>query len=505
MKRITMIRVLALLMTLLMALPLVACGDSGAGKDTTAAPTDTTAPTETQPGAETADPTVDANGFKLDTLDPTLDFGGETFTTLYWEDREHEEFFVEEMTGENVNDALYTRNEAVQKRMNVKLDWIGTKGNGDLVNVANYVSVVRKSNDAGDQAYDMLAAYSLSTAACAQNGLTMDLLELDHLNFDMPWWPSKLIEQATIHDKLYFASGDISANVIYMMYGCFFNKNLLEDYELESPYDLVLNDQWTNAKMFEMATGIYEDLNGDGVKNIGDQFGFYATNLHADAFLWGSGTTVIINDGENGLILNPAYSSERTQSVLEQFCTFMYETNDGIFTAGNDTGPFSTNQVLFYYDRVRLATRTEIRDNEDLDFGIVPIPKFDDSQETYSCIMGNPHTLYAIPLKQDNAEMSAAVMECMASESYRQVTPELFGITLQIKYAKDEVTSQMLEIIRDNVVFDLGRLFYASIDGLTTLAWQDSVRNNNPNWISTLKRQMRVIDTRIKKLNESFE
>lgn len=150
----------------------------------------------------------------------------------------------------------------------MQLAFVGTKGNAS--NVANYTNAVRKSVDAHDRAYDILGAYSLSVASCAQNGLTLDLLSLPYLNFDMPWWPEKLIEQAVIKDKLYFASGDISANVIYMMYVTFFNKSIAEDYNLASPYDLVLNDEWTMDKMFELSTGVYQDLDGDGVKSEGD-------------------------------------------------------------------------------------------------------------------------------------------------------------------------------------------------------------------------------------------
>ncbi len=502
MKRSKLQRIFAALLTSLMVLPIVACAsdDNPSGSDTTAAPIQndvTTAP-------ESVDDGYDKNGYIRDTLDPNLNFGGETITTLYWEDMEHQEFFSEGIDGEIVNDAIFTRNETVQNRLNVKLDFVGTAANAS--NVANYVNMVRKSVDAGDRAYDILGAYSLSVASCAQNGLTLDLLELDHLNFDMPWWPEKLIEQAVIKDKLYFASGDISANVIYMMYVTFFNKGIATDYNLESPYDLVQKDQWTMDKMFELSAGVYRDLNGDGQKNEGDQFGMYTTKLHSDAFFWGSGTTVLINKGEEGLIFNPEFGSERVQSVLEKVCRFLYESDDGYMVTSDATlGEFAAGHSLFYFDRARMAIRDAVKEAQDLDYGIVPIPKYDDSQDSYSCIMGNPFTLYAIPIDHDNPDMAAAVMECMASESYRQVTPAVFETTLKIKYSKDEVSSQMLDIARDSVVFDLGRLFYTALNGMPTQAWENAVYNNRPAWIASMAQYNKVVPKLVEKLDDSFQ
>ncbi|MBQ7930091.1 MAG: hypothetical protein IJ334_03640, partial [Clostridia bacterium] len=44
----------------------------------------------------------------------------------------------------------------------------------------------------------------------------------------------------------------------------FFNKNLIEDYNFENPYELVYNGEWTIDKFCEMATAVTTDTNGDG-------------------------------------------------------------------------------------------------------------------------------------------------------------------------------------------------------------------------------------------------
>ena len=188
-----------------------------------------------------------------------------------------------------------------------------------------------------------------STASCAYYGLLADLNEADYLDFTMPWWPRNLIDQATICGKLYFASGDISANVLYMMYVTYFNKQYLSDFNLESPFDLVKNDEWTLDKMFSMCQNIYSDLNANGKKDEGDRFGFYARNA-SDAIFWGTGIKTVDNTG-NTLKVSESFNSEMIQNLLQK-STPSYTGSDGIMITSNNTYVyFAEGKSLFWMDR----------------------------------------------------------------------------------------------------------------------------------------------------------
>ena len=78
-------------------------------------------------------------------------------------------------------------------------------------------------------------------------------------------WSQRLLESATIKDKLYFATGDISVNTLYMMDVVFF---IRASYKIptEDPYQLVKGRQMTFDKMIEMAQGLYQDLNNNSAK-----------------------------------------------------------------------------------------------------------------------------------------------------------------------------------------------------------------------------------------------
>ena len=126
-------RILIALLLLAMVLPLaVSCAETVDSADTTL-PAETVAPSgdvvETEP-EETL--------FAPSDIPSDLRFDGETVKILYWNDVPNVEFFVEDQTGEAVNDAIWKRNVNVQEQFGITLEYSGTAG--DNGGQANFVS-----------------------------------------------------------------------------------------------------------------------------------------------------------------------------------------------------------------------------------------------------------------------------------------------------------------------------------------------------------------------------
>lgn len=79
-------------------------------------------PTPRKTTAETADPTLDENGFKKDALPEGLSLGGSTIT-FYVRGDTLEKEFISENTGDVLVDALYTRDLNVEERLDVNLEY----------------------------------------------------------------------------------------------------------------------------------------------------------------------------------------------------------------------------------------------------------------------------------------------------------------------------------------------------------------------------------------------
>ncbi len=496
----TSLRILcALLLCAMLPLGSIACAkDDGQQGDTPG----TTAAIEggdTTP-AETEDDNLDANGFWKDDLPADLKFPGETINFLTWADVEHEEFTVENLTGETVNDAIYNRNQRVEDRLGVTLSFFGV--NGDSGEIDNFVKHVGNAIQAGSNEFDLIAVYSLTAAALASNGYLLNLLDLPYLNFEQPWWPERLLSEATINDKLFFASGDISANSLYMMYTCFFNKEMLENYSLPNPQELVQNNEWTYEKFFELCEGVYVDLNGNQQKDEADQFGYMSSGIHVDPWFYGAGNLFVEKDADGNLIPSPTFSSEKVVNIIEFMNSKFWNTDDSINTSSvKHQNAFAEKRILFCIDRARCSIRTFA--NTDVQYGIVPSPKYDAAQESYITVMGNPFSLYCLPIDCRAPETMAAVMECYASESYRQVTPALFEITLKVKYSDDAVSAEMYDLIRENLTFDIGRIFSDVLIGQGD--FRNALTNNQNAWASVTKVRLKQFETKLKTLQKAFE
>ena len=493
-------RVACLILACLLLLPLVACGktEEAVATTTVASAADATTTTEQSAEATTeATENTDMMGYLKDDLDPALNFGGKTVNLLHWNDAEHEEFCADTANGDLINDAIYNRNSAVEERLGVDINFIGTAG--DTNNEEPFALKLSASITAGDHAYDIISAYSYTTGVCAARNLLYDLSEVEYLDFEKPWWPDMLINQCTVNDKLLFLTGDMSANVIYTMYVSFFNKDLLGALKLEDPYALVKDGKWTIDKQFEMCAGAYSDLNGNGVKDAGDQTGLYIYTLHFDAFLWGSDIFVVDSMDDN-FQLSDEFMGEKTVNLQEKIKSFVYDTNDGFLTQdkANNHLFFDQGLSLFWNDRCHRAI---LYTEGGVSFGVLPIPKYDEQQESYITLLGNTFSLYGVPQDSQNPDLAAAVMECWASESYRQVTPALYELSFKYKYSQDDVASQMFDIARSTVVLDLARIFSNNLGAYKS--WQKAI-TGDAGWASTVKANQKVWEKQMEKLKEIF-
>ena len=329
--------------------------------------------------------------------------------------------------------------------------------------------------------------------------------ECEYLNFDQPWWSQLLLEQATFGDKMFFASGDISRNALEMMYVCYAHNGLLEKYNLQNPQELVEPGDWTYEKFIEMCHGVYED-DGDGVKNCtdsgGDTFGYVTSGIHLDPWFYGSGAT-ICERGENGKIIeSPSFSGERVTNTVDMLVDFLYNSEYGMYTDNvTHQNAFGQGRLLFMMERARVSHNTLASEYGDVKFVILPCPKYDKDQEEYITVMGNPFTLYAIASDIQNPKMASAFIECFASEGYRQVTPAVFELSLKTRYVSDSLSGRMYDMIRENITYDVGRLFSSE------LIEQKTFRNaviSHQSWASAVAKVSKLLAVQLTKLNDAL-
>ncbi|MBP5269418.1 MAG: hypothetical protein ILO42_00505 [Clostridia bacterium] len=473
-----------------------ACADKGGEETGTIAEAVAT----TDPVEVTTESPYDDKGLLKDSIPEDLKLD-RTITLLYWSDREHEEFIAEAQNGEMVNDAIFTRNTRVEERLGITFNYKTTEGNATAAHISNFVDTVRQGIKSGSMPYDMVAAHSFTIGSCAVNGLLSDIRNAEYLDFSKPWWPDSLIEDATIKGKLFFASGDISANTLYMMYVTFFNKSIIDNLGLELPFDLVDRNEWTIDKMFEMCNDTYVDTDTNGNATIGDFYGQYAYTLHLDVFFTGAGIKIL--DVSNDTIkISDDFIGTKAVDIADKVTNFFHNNSKAyLLTENSDVAQWFAKELsIFWNDRCRNATK--FKENE-VAFGVVPNPKYDKNQDEYYTVLGNPFSLYAIPNDCTEVDLVSAVMECYASESYRNVSPALYDTTIKYRYTDDAISSAMFDTIRESVIFDLGRIF-ASALGSPYGLYENCIKNKTSWAVSATGQMKQVWPKAIKEILSAF-
>lgn len=488
----------------MLALLLVGCTGDPGGETTTGANVTTAVPASETTATV---PETDENGYIKSDL-PGLDFGDQKVSVLYWKDSFTDEFVAEDGQTDMVLSAINRRNKVVESTLGIQYEWVGVKGNNS--NRQNYIDAAQKSIKANDGTYDILAGYSMCIASLSSAGLLRDLNELEYINTDMPWWPERLVSEATINDHLYFASGDISTNMLWSMLFMIYNKDLMKELNIEDNLaTLVDRGEWTLDKLEELCRNVYADNDGVEGKSAGDRLGLITSNVYSDAFFFGCGLHTVEFDESGIPTLSDSFGSEKTHDVLVRLLDLLYG-NDGLIVTKNygDMVNFVQNNSLFevrnptYLRDVVAGTKTS--------FGVLPMPLYNSDQDKYVTTMGFTYTLYAVPIDSKIPNVAAAAIECAASEAYRKTTPAIFEVCLKVKYASDYESGRMFDIIREGVTFDLGRMFCLEFtSGGTKYATYNLFRhalvNNTPGWMTIYSAEESALKADLAKVVEGFK
>nr|MBQ4319216.1 extracellular solute-binding protein [Clostridia bacterium] len=479
---------LALLLLCSMLIPtFAACSDSADANpdtpvDTTAA--DTTAAVETT----TADP-------NKDDLPAGLDFDGYEFKVnsrnapLYFE----APMDVAEENGEAVNDAVFQRNRKVEERLNIVFTEIMYE-NADRDKIRNVLL-------AGDNTYDLYMGRINNAFDYALEGLLREFTDLEYVDLDKPYWSQSINEALTFNGKCYFATGAYHLSSYEFTHALLFNKKLLDALSLESPYGLVNDGKWTFDTFNEMAKTAVADLNGDGVMDKSDRYGLISQPKQVLASFGAGAGVMSINKDKDDKLVFTAPGDEKFMTVYQRVFEITRDDNvwypmDRSLDAVEEiAAPFIADQGLFYNANCnRIADLRAMETN----FGIIPYPKYEESQDIYYSRIENTD-LPMLPVTNTDMERTGAIIEAICSASPGTVIEAYYDVTLTGKLTRDEESIEMLDLIFENRIFDYGDTLY--MDDLRQGIYLDAFMADNRELTSLLASKVSVLDTKLEKLN----
>ncbi|MCL2518828.1 MAG: hypothetical protein FWF15_09720 [Oscillospiraceae bacterium] len=371
------------------------------------------------------------------------------------------EHHAEALTGDLVNDAVYDRNKNVEELFNVKINTvIGVWGNDECR------SLITKSVLAGDDDFDMFTGNTYNMTFLSAEGYFLRISEVPHINYKSPWWNQYIYNELSVGNNVYLMTGDIALSNYGQISCIFFNKKYIVDYSLQDPYQLVYDNKWYIDTLIAMTKDFWIDLNGNGVRDgiwendeetmqfTDDLYGIYSqmASIYAIANHWVPITT---KNADN--YPEVSFYSTRTATMFDKLKDYFINSQGSLCPDGwTDYTVFANGGCIFMPHVIHQTTYAYMRESN-VDYGIVPVPKYDENQKDYRTCGGG--LVVAVPLTIKDAERTGMVMEALAYYGREFVYPAYLEKTITQKGTRDNDAQKMLEIILNSVYYNFGVAF----------------------------------------------
>ena len=445
-------RILSSLLAALFVLSAAACSS---GDDVPANTGD-----ETTPAVTTEETTTEPPETKYELAVKNADYKGAAYNVLSMERQAAGKMYqyididwAEELEGDVYNDAVHTRNQMIEEdyKVVIKVEQVA-KPKDTLTNLVS----------AGDTTYSLASFKMNEILAVGQAGGVQDVTKLDALQLDAPWWDEALFRDLTIGSKKFMLTGDGSVLDEEMLYVVFCNKKLIKDNNMQDPYEIVRQGKWTLDKLHDMAKGVNKDMDGNGIFDEKDMYGFGSDFSTAALLFYAAGGSIAVADKDGAPQLS--LMTEKNAEIVERVATF-HNDKSSVANASQINGSWTALSNMLMEDRLlfRQGNVYNIPGYREMisDFGVLPLPKYTEDQENYRHVVASQYaTAFSLPatLSGEALERACVILTAINANSEDAVVA-YYEVNLKSKNARDAASADMLEIIFNSKCYDLGKTF----------------------------------------------
>jgi len=425
------------------------------------------------------------------------DYAGEPF--IVYAGAGYNESFATEENGEPLNDAKFQMVRTVEEAYNVDISEY-------IVDFWGMNDGIRQLILSGDTTYDSYATMDMYAIPLTMENCFIPLQNIESIQLDQPWWGDALSRELTVAGNLFYALPSINMHSFNNTSCLMMNTRIAESLGIEIPYDDVFAGTWTIDDYLSYRGMATKDLNGDGVMDEADAYtyGTYDIRRQEQFFWFGFGGKYVDKD-QDDIPYVTVYDNEKYLETVSMVYDMVYSGNDRITQFLNlDDGSLSTSGKFINGDifitTAFFGSIASARDMED-DFAILPLPKYDETQERYYSWVDDP-TFYMVPTTQDDIEFSGAVLDALACVAHYDVVPALIETTLQEKASRDEQSKAVISLCFDSRTVEFGEsALFDYFDAYATckVLWKgtDKVTSN-------LEKKRKRIDKALEKMVSFF-
>ncbi|MBP5256091.1 MAG: hypothetical protein J6Z80_03445 [Clostridia bacterium] len=377
---------------------------SGSAMEST--PADSSQPATVETDLPITDKTYDGASFVIWVR------GGNKEADLYVENDDYETY--------KLSAAVHKRNEDLQEKFDIKLVYEDT------------LDEVDKMALVADSYGHLFNDSARKTLIAAADGLLLDYSKIPYIDTTKPWYNQDSVQKLSVAGKLYAALCDFAFNYIQLMTCVYFNNQLLKDVGYTNDiYEMVDSRTWTFDKMVEIAKLGSADLDKDGDINLyWDQYGYVTQGSGGpNNVLFAQGGHISLKD-ENDL---PYFDLANDKNEFI-FSNFFEKLNGDFAIFGNGVLPrecFADGRALLCEENLGVAT-VAFRGSK-VEYGIVPIPTFDETQRDYHCLINAFAGAIGVPVSNGDLELTGSVMEYMTKYGYDNLVNLYYESTLKAR------------------------------------------------------------------------
>ena len=391
-----------------------------------------------------------------------FDFGNEKFKVLSVASREgtYTTFDVpEDYQGDQVDDAVYSRNRIIEQRFNVVFDGYTAGDEGGTPGYTVCYNRLRQEALAPTENWDLIMLINRDAYTAIQEEMICLPSELKHIDMSKDYYLRDVNDALTIDGVPLFAYSDESVYTFERSVCIVFNQSEVTSLGMEDPYALVKSGDWTYQKMFEMVKSATR-MDADG------KTAFYGcsgmSDYTATSYWFGCGQTMLTTTNGNTGMRFSIGTSEAIIKITEEILALVdggqmelkgWEGSDEKWI-----GTFKDGRALFQNNivgKVRL-----LRNVKDWDYGVLPYPKYSETQDHYYSRVVDAW-LHVVPKSCSDIDRASVILEALASGSSQYVFPAYYEKVLKYQIMRNPQDIEMLELIRAHRTFDLADVTWA--------------------------------------------
>ena len=444
------------------------------------------------------------------------DFEGEEITILHRDHLPSQREWYKDTIEDDLDESIAMRNEIAAETLNINVQYeaMASSDYEDCLNTFAVAIMEDVNNDF--HYYDIVANYAYAGANQAIRDYLANLADKEvfpYFEFSLPCWNQSIVNTTLINDQLYYITGDLNLSTFDKSIVIFINKTMYDEKkgadDPEDLQDLALAGNKTTGgftydELYRWATVVEETNYESGYQH--DDFhaissAFNGVPLDALPYAWDLDFITENADGSHSynIVGNNKIKTavEKAQALLNGDISAGVSNDDN--TGYCSLGGYTEQIAHFAADKSIFAIHILYNNREDNDmlrdmeseFGILPMPKYDENQIYYGT---TPHDSYTLMTVIDHSKSSvptkgeevSAYLQYSTEESYTSVRNYYINRIVKPRYFGANDTSdaviksiEIFNIIADNIELPFISVYAPQLNGVLSNCWRNVVNGQH--------------------------